>query len=79
MERNKHGVKVGQIWRDNDPRIKEERLLKVTQVEVGLGRAKCDVITQRKKGGKAYVHVRLDRLNGTRRGYSLVKKGEEND
>ena len=75
MERNKYGVRVGQVWKDNDPRV-NNRLLRVVEVDLALGRAKCDLTTERKKGGKGFVHVRLSRFDGTKRGYSLVEREE---
>jgi hypothetical protein len=75
MTRNEFGVRVGQVWRDNNPRAGRKRLLRVAEVDEAqapCGRARCELITPREKGEKSYVHIRLDRFNGSVRGYSLV-------
>lgn len=73
--KNKHNVQVGQVWKDNDQRL-AQREFKITQVDLDYypgGRARCRREGPVKKGQRLEFWARLDRFNGTKRGYSLVK------
>jgi hypothetical protein len=73
--RNKHGVKQGQVWLDNDIRISQGRRFEVMEVDLDYyphGRALCRLIGQLKHGQRPTFYARLDRFNGNQRGYSLV-------
>ncbi len=77
---NKWGVRPGQVWKDNDPRL-NDRVFQVTNVDPDYypgGRVDCSLVGVPKKGQRQVFSVRLDRFNGTLRGYSMVKdeKGE---
>lgn len=64
-------VKVGQIWKDNDPRMSYRRL-KVLAIENGKA------VVQDPRGMGARTRIRLDRMGSTRQtGYSLVEDVEE--
>jgi len=64
-------VKVGQIWKDNDPRMTYRRL-KVLAIENGKA------VVQDPRGMGARTRIRLDRFGSTRQtGYSLVEDVEE--
>lgn len=65
--KNPAGVKVGQVWHDNDPRINNGRRRVV--IEIDLPYAVC---TTHKETTK--VRIRLDRFasKGTR-GYTLIQ------
>jgi len=66
-------VKVGQVWRDNDPRQQTTvRLLTVKEI-VG-GRATCEVTIPGQKTKR--TKVRLDRFRPTQTGYRLEKDVE---
>lgn len=59
-------VKVGQIWKDNDPR-RAGRLIKVMEIEKNLNMAECLVVASKK-----VVKIKLERFCGSeRKGYSL--------
>lgn len=77
--KNKYGVKEGQVWKDNDPRRGDRRLrvLKVDEEDYPAGSAECELLTPRKINAPAVVSIRLDRFNGTSRGFSLVSNGEK--
>lgn len=78
--RNKYGVAVGQVWKDNDPRRGDRhlRVLSVEEDDYPGGSADCELVAP-KKGAPAVVSVRLDRFNGTSRGFSLVSNREEDE
>lgn len=64
-------VKVGQIYKDNDPRMTYRRL-KVLAIENGKA------VVQDPRGMGARTRIRLDRFGSTRQtGYSLVEDVEE--
>lgn len=72
--RNKYGVEVGQVWRDNDERL--QRSFKILSVDLDYypgGRAECQLVEGLTKVGQRPVFfARLVRFNGNKRGYSLV-------
>jgi hypothetical protein len=73
--KNKFGVKVGQVWLDNDTRISEGRRFEVTEVDTDYyphGRALCRLLGDLKHGQRPTFYARLDRFNGNMRGYSFV-------
>lgn len=75
--RNKHGVKAGQVWVDNDERVKPRRKFVVLEVDLDYypgGRAKCRLTSRVKPGQRREFYARLSRFNGTRRGYSFEEK-----
>ena len=65
-----HPVRVGQVWRDNDPR-ERGRLIRIMDIETD-GRARCS------SRGRT-VRIRLDRFKPTSNGYVLHKEAPEND
>jgi hypothetical protein len=67
-----HGVKIGQLWQDNDPRYKKVRTLRIDELWVnsrGELRARCHVL---ETGRAAFIAVR--RFKPTSTGYRLVKE-----
>ena len=77
---NSFGVKVGQIWKDNDVRGRPGRRFRIVEVDEGyypLGRARCEVLGKLSFGQRPEFFARLPRFNGTRRGYTqIVQDGE---
>lgn len=73
--KNPYSVKVGQVWRDNDPRSKgrEVEVLEIDGDHIPFGRAKCRNLNPPKRG-RAVVWIRLDRFNSSQRGYTLAKE-----
>lgn len=61
-------VKVGQIWIDNDKRIKPLRRLRVELIH--NGRAKCWSYYNTESLGR-YVWIQLDRFKPNASGYAL--------
>lgn len=80
-KRNKHDVKVGQVWEANDERQRpQRRQFEVLDVDLNYypgGRARCKLFVLTKKGQRECFYARLDRFNGTKRGYSLVAETVE--
>jgi len=77
--RNPNDVKVGQVWKDNDARL-AEREFEVVLLDLDYypkGRVRCKLLGELKKGQRALFYVRLDRFNGTKRGYSMTKDVEK--
>jgi len=69
-------VKVGQAWKDNDPRL-ARRVFEVLEIDMSYypkGRAKCKLLSSMEKGQREIFYCRLDRFNGTKRGYSMVSE-----
>lgn len=64
---NPHGVKVGQVWKDNDKRM--NRTLKVTSID--RTHAYLQRVGARYAGWDA--RIRLDRFRPTSTGFVLVK------
>jgi len=77
--RNPNDVKVGQVWKDNDARL-AEREFEVVLLDLDYypkGRVQCKLLGELKKGQRALFFVRLDRFNGTKRGYSMTSRTGE--
>ena len=75
-ERNPLGVAPGQVWQDNDPRLEKERKFEIVSVDEGYypkGRVHCKLLGEIGKGQREFFWLKLDRFNGTRRGYSKVE------
>jgi hypothetical protein len=77
-------VKVGQIWKDNDRRVKQEsgydRFLRIDRVNGD--RAECSHVTTApdgswhawyRRGRRSFVEVKLSRFRPTSSGYLLVR------
>lgn len=60
-------VKVGQIWKDLEPRLSYKRLLKVIEIRNGKAR----VQSPSELGPRTWI--RLDRFKPNARGYALEK------
>jgi len=76
---NPYGVKVAQVWKDNDTRY-TNRVFQVLQVDPAYypgGRAQCKLLGDVQKCQREVFHARLDRFNGTKRGYSLLAQDVE--
>lgn len=86
VEANPHGVQVGDIWQDNDPRHQAdskwgERFLKVYAVNADSGYAECyacdkngrltTVGDRRYRNGKP-LQIRLNRFRPNSTGYRKV-------
>jgi len=65
---NKYGVKVGQIWQDNDPRYSEGKRRKLKVLSVNETHAICENISSGLRSG-----IRLDRFKANSTGYCLIK------
>ena len=77
--KNKHGVEIGQVWKDNDERI-GKRTFKITKIDLDYyphGRAECQLLIDLKKGQREFFWARLSRFNGTKRGYTKVARKTE--
>lgn len=70
-------IQPGQIWEDADPRS-AGRTLRV--VEVGVRRAVCEVVTDRRGAYQSSVGrkvaIRLERMQDGKRGYRLAAEPE---
>jgi hypothetical protein len=71
-------VRVGQVWKDNDPRIssRDPRLILVVKIYVSINLSfafcqRCD--TKGSPITKRITRIRLDRFRPTSTGYVLVK------
>jgi len=80
---NKFGVAVGQVWRDNDERLKPRRSFEILSVDLAYypgGRAECRLLGEPTKVGQHMTFfARLARFNGNKRGYSLVSGPQVKD
>ena len=65
---NKYGVKVGQVWKDNDPRYTEAEQRVLVVLEIDDTHATC----KNKKSGKT-SKIRLNRFKANSTGYRLVE------
>jgi hypothetical protein len=66
---NKHGVKPGQIWQDNDSRYRRDtEIRKVEVLEVGETHATC----KNYPSGKI-TKIQLKRFKPNNTGYRLIK------
>ena len=74
---NKHAVVVGQTWKDNDERTGKRSfvILRVDLDYYPSGRAECKLLGRLKKGQREVFWARLNRFNGTKRGYSKLEAG----
>lgn len=66
-------VQIGQIWQDNDPRLKTVRLLRVTAIATRRtgpceSSARCTVL-----GTQKQVWIKVRRFRPTSTGYKLVE------
>ena len=69
-----HGVKIGQLWRDNDPRHPAVRTLRIDRfwvVRNGIVRAECTVL----ETGRI-VNIAVKRFKPTSNGYRQVPMDE---
>lgn len=77
-------VRVGQVWRDNDPRA-EGRTIRVEEIYEEAGRvyARCANVTVGKNTGDyavgANVRIMVKRFRPVRSGYTLVKDAPQDE
>lgn len=80
MNEQGHGLRVGQVWADNDPRVREfhgkERHLKI--VDVYPNGALCEVVQHgnEKQIGRRTV-ILAKRFRPTKTGYRLLQDSDD--